>query len=108
MKGLAIWIIESDHKNPNDFYVRTDESEHYTALWVAYAHSIESANALLQEASAELELGETSIIRTSPVADYQDDIPDRAKAKIQELAKKIKDTEDVQMAAWISSNGGLW
>lgn len=108
MENLTIWIIESRHKNPNDFYVKVDGSDYYKGFWVANAKSIPLANELMMEACAELDLGTVEIVATTTAARMSDATPKEAREKIKHLVDQIKAKEDVQLAAWISSNGGLW
>lgn len=108
MTDLKIWIIESKHKNPNDFYVKVDGSDNYTGFWVANTESIASANELMMEACNDLDLGTAEIIHTSTVTELSDAVQNEVKEKINSLASQLKGKEDVQLAAWISSNGGLW
>lgn len=109
MSLLKIWIVESKHIGPNGFYVKVDESEFYTAYWVAVTMSKESANALVLEASDDLDLGNIEIIDTHL---YDPDVvceSEIVRSRIDSWAEKIQhDKEDVQMAAWVSVNGGLW
>ncbi len=108
MTNLTIWIIESKHKNPNNFYVKVDGSDYYTGFWVAKTESIASAKELMLEACDELDLGDIEIIRTTTAIELSNTIPKEIEDKIDHLSKQITDQKDVQLAAWISSNGGLW
>lgn len=108
MKDLTIWIIESKHRNPNDFYVKVDGSNYYTGFWVANSESTDSANDLMMEACNELDLGDVEIVRMTTASELSKTTPKEIKEKINHLISQLKDKEDVQLAAWISSNGGLW
>lgn len=110
MPELSIWIVESKHENPNSFYVKVDGSSYYTSVWVANTNSLSSANKLTIEACAELDLGNVEIVHTTPLIEIESEtrISNELKERIKTLAEQIHDQEDVQMAAWISSNGGLW
>lgn len=108
MPENAIWVIKSKHRDPNDFYVKVDGSEFYIATWVALAKNKDNALSMTETTLSELELGNAEIIEiySRNAKDAKEDA---------EIYQKILDTfpilngqEDVQLAAWKSSNGGLW
>ncbi len=108
MSELNIWVAESKQIDPNDFYVKVDGSDFYTAYWVVCSSSKEKAQKLVIDVSEELVLGETEIIGlqlyTSEALVKNEEITER----IQQLVDKFQDQEDAQIAAWVSSSGGLW
>lgn len=108
MTNFSIWIIESKHKNPNNFYVKVDGSPSYTGFWVANTKSVTAANELVMEACSELDLGEVDIVSTIQSTELSGVVPKEVKEKIDRLIDQAKNHEDVHLAAWVSSNGGLW
>lgn len=102
------WIIVSRHVNPNDFYVKVDGSDFYTAFWIASSKTKEAALSLVHETICELDLGEAEITEAGLYcADHL--IKNTGVAEgIQDSIEKLEDREDVQLAAWVSSEGGLW
>lgn len=108
MSAPKIWIVTSRHINPNDFYVKVDGSEFYTAYWVANTNSASTAEASVIEATEELDLGQVEIQHT---ADYLgQSFSDIAEVNIaiEAAVEKYKDSNETQLAAWISSQGGKW
>lgn len=107
MKTSKIWIIESAHINPHDFYIDLDGSPSYKAYWVAQTKSEQEAEQLTQATAAELELGDINIIQTTLYSENtQVELPD-VLTRIKDIVSHFEDYEDVQLAAWISSEGGL-
>lgn len=108
MTDLKIWIIKSRHKDPNDLYVKIDGSNHYFGFWVASARSFASAENLMTEAANDLNLGKISVVKIVLFDELGDITSNEIKERITMLTKKLERREDVQLAAWVSSNGGLW
>lgn len=108
MADLTMWIIESKHKNPSDFYVKVDGSDYYTGSWVANTISTQLAKKLVKEVCTELNLGNVEFISVTPFTNHTHSTSKELQEKINHLASQIKDHEDAQLAAWSSSNGGLW
>ncbi|WP_041599065.1 hypothetical protein [Hahella chejuensis] len=108
MNSLRLWIVQSKQTNPSDFYVRVENSEFYSAYWIARSSSTQRAEALVLETAEELALGDTEIIKTQPY-DPEALIKDAmVTAKIRSMSTKLRGQEDAQLAAWISSEGRLW
>ena len=108
MSNFRLWVVESRQTSPNDFYVKVDGSEFYTAYWVVRSSSKQRAEELVLEASEELVLGDTEIIETQP---YEQDalIKDETlMERIRLMSTKLSEQEDAQLGAWVSSDGGLW
>ena len=107
MENLQIWIIESTHVNPDNFFVELDGSPSYKAYWVAQTHSAQEAEKLTRDIADELELGEVKIVQTILYA--ENTIIDSAEVttRIKDIVSNFQHYEDAQMAAWISSEGGL-
>jgi len=102
------WVAVTQQINPNDFYVRVDDSDFYIAYWVVLSTSQDSAHDLVMTVAEELLLGETSIL---DVSQYQpgDNIHSEAVTqRVQDLIAKLANQEGAQIAAWISEHGGLW
>lgn len=107
MTNLQIWIIESTHMNPEDFFVELDGSPSYKAYWVAQTHSAQEAEKLTRDIAGELELGEIKIVQTIL---YEENLiieSEDITARITDIVSNFQHYEDAQLAAWISSNGGL-
>lgn len=104
MNATATWIVESKHLDPNDFYVKVDGSDFYTAYWVANASNDQQAISLALEASEELDLGETEIQEAIEYSGQQ--ISNTA--EVDAAIGKYTISEDIQLAAWISYQGGKW
>lgn len=108
MSATGIWIIKSKHLNPNDFYVKVDGSDFYTAYWVANASSGQQATSLALEACEELDLGQVEIQEASEYSDQQiSNIPE-VDAAIKAATEKYAASGEAQLAAWVSSQGGKW
>lgn len=107
MTSLQIWIIESSHTNPDDFFVELDGSPSYKAYWVAQTDSVQEAERLTRDIAGELELGEVKIVQT--ILYVENTIIESAEvtARIEDIVNNFQHYEDAQMAAWISSEGGL-
>lgn len=108
MVESRIWIIKSIQTNPNALYVKVDGSEFYIAIWVACAKNKEEALSTTSAAISELELGETEVIVV-----YSYDQSDKQENRV--ITERVADTikilngqEDVQLAVWSTSNGGIW
>lgn len=108
MSAKRTWIIKSKHINPNDFYVKVDGSESYTAYWITKAANDEQARSLALEACEELDLGEVDI---EDVIEYSgkkiSGAPDVDSA-IEAAVVKFAESNEAQLAAWVSSQGGKW
>lgn len=108
MSATGRWIIKSQHLNPNNFYVKVDGSDFYTAYWVANTSSSQQAISLTLETSDELDLGQTEIQETIEYSGQQiSNIPE-VDAAIHAATEKHTISGDVQLAAWVSSQGGKW
>ena len=108
MSDLNLWIVKSTHKNPEDFYVKVDDSDCYTAYWVVRASDEVAVSRLVEEGSSELEFG---AIEVNQIYQYPSDfsVNDASiKQSVDEGVNKLGDGEDAQLGAWISENGGLW
>lgn len=108
MKATATWIIKSKHLNPNDFYVKVDGSDFYTAYWIANATNNEHATSLALEASDELDLGDVEIQEATEYSGQQiSNIPE-VNAAIETAKEKYAASNEAQLAVWVSSQGGKW
>jgi hypothetical protein len=107
MTDLQIWIIESAHVNPDNFFVELDGSPSYKAYWVAQTHSAQEAEKLTRDIAGELELGEVKIVQTVLYAANSIIESEDVTARIEDIVSNFQHYEDAQMAAWISSEGGL-
>lgn len=108
MNATGIWIIKSKHLNPNDFYVKVDGSDFYTAFWVVNAPSDQQATSMTLEACEELDLGQFEIQEAIEFSDQHiSDIPEVDTA-IKTAIEKYSGSNDAQLAAWVSSQGGKW
>ncbi len=108
MENNPLWVIETKHIDPNDFYVKVDGSPFYTAFWVARAADPDIAQALLNETAEELVLGETTVISTIPFNSENMSIASEVMEKINARIVKLGKSDDIRLAAWITSTGGLW
>ena len=108
MNATGIWIIKSKHLNPNDFYVKVDGSDFYTAYWVANAASDQQATSLTLEASDELDLGQTEIQEATVYTGQQLSSVPEIETAIKAAVEKYATSNEAQLAAWVSSQGGKW
>lgn len=77
-------------------------------MWIVSTTSRDSALSTVHEAVTELELGKTEIVDANLyTSDYSITDPAVLK-KIESMIERVGNHEDTQLAAWISSNGGLW
>lgn len=108
MNKLKQWLVISKQTQPSDFYVKTDDSDYYTAYWVAFAYRKEKAKKLVLETVKDLSLGKTELIELQP---YTEDMKIHSREIMQRIrshTKKQTKQEDVLLAAWVSSKGKLW
>jgi hypothetical protein len=108
MNAQKTWIVKSRHINPNDFYVKVDGSDFYTAFWKTSANSEQEACALALQASDELELGDAEIIEATVYAAQWVADTAEVNGRIDLMVDKYKESSETQLAAWVSSAGGLW
>jgi hypothetical protein len=108
MTATGTWIIKSKHLNPNDFYVKVDGSDFYTAYWVANAASDQQATSLTLEASDELDLGQTEIQEAIVYTGQQLSSVPEIDSAIKAAVEKYAASSEAQLAAWVSSQGGKW
>lgn len=104
----AIWIIKSRHINPNDFYVKVDGSDFYSAYWVANTQSDEQARSMALETSEELVLGQVEILEAIAYTGQSISNKPEVNAAIKAAVEKYTAPNEIQLAAWISSQGRLW
>lgn len=108
MNSTVVWIIKSKHINPDSFYVRVDGSDFYTAYWIANTSCEQQATSLVLETCDELVLGQVEIEEVIEYSCQQiSNIPEVDTA-IKEAKEKHVIPNDTQLAAWISSQGGMW
>ncbi len=108
MSAKGTWIIKSKHINPNDFYVKVDGSEFYTAYWVVKAANDEQARSLALEACEELDLGVVDIEDVIGYAGQKISGAQDVDSAIETAVVKFAESNEAQLAAWISSQGGKW
>lgn len=108
MRAIGTWIIKSRHTNPNDFYVRVDGSDFYTAYWVAKAADNEQAKSLALEACEELDLGEVDIQEVTGYSGQKVSGTQEIDSAIEAAVEKFSAAGEAQLAAWVSSQGGKW
>jgi NurA-like 5'-3' nuclease len=108
MNVTGTWIIKSRHINPNAFYVRVDGSDFYTAYWVANTQHDEQARSMALEASEELVLGQVEILEGIIYSGQLISNEPEVDAAINAAVGKYTTLNEVHLAAWISSQGGLW
>lgn len=108
MSATDIWIVKSRHTNPNNFYVKVDGSEFYIAYWRAIAQNEQQAHLLVLEASEELVLGNTEIIEATDYQEHLIEDTTEVQDAINSAVEKFKESNETQLAAWITANGGLW
>lgn len=108
MNAQKTWIVKSRHTNPNDFYVKVDGSDFYTAFWKTSANSDQEACALALEASDELDLGHTEIIEARVYAAQWVADTAEVNVRINLMVGRYKESSKTQLAAWVSSAGRLW
>lgn len=108
MSAPKIWIVTSRHINPNDFYVKVDGSEFYTAYWVANVDSASKAEASVVEATEELDLGQVEIKGSADYSGQSFSDIEAVNTAIKEAVERYKDFSEAQLAAWVSSQGGKW
>lgn len=108
MTALQLWVVTSKHTNPNDFYVKVDGSEFYTAYWVANTQSATDAEASVMEAADELDLGEVEIVGIACFTGQAFSEVSGVDGAIHAAAEKHKNSREAQLAAWVSSQGGKW
>ncbi|AQT61079.1 hypothetical protein [Cellvibrio sp. PSBB023] len=108
MSATGRWIIKSKHLNPNNFYVKVDGSDFYTAYWVANTSNSQQAISLTLETSDELDLGQTEIQETIEYSGQQISNTPEVDAAIHAAIAKHTISGDVQLAVWVSSQGGKW
>lgn len=108
MSATGTWIIKSRHINPNAFYVRVDGSDFYTVYWVANTQDDEQARSMALEASVELVLGQVEILEAIIYTGQLISDEPKVNAAIKAAAGKYTTLNEVHLAAWISSQGGLW
>lgn len=108
MNAIRTWIIKSKHLNPNGFYVKVDASDFYIAYWVANTSNSQQAISLTLETSDELDLGQTEIQETIEYSGQQISNTPEVDAAIHAAMEKHTISGDVQLAAWVSSQGGKW
>jgi hypothetical protein len=102
------WIVKSKHINPNDFFVKVDGSDFYTAFWKASANSEGEACVLALEASDELGLGDTEVIEAAVHAPNCVSDTAEVNARIDLMVDKYRESSETQLVAWVSSSGGIW
>ncbi len=103
-----IWIVKSKHINPNGFYVKVDNSDFYTAYWIANTSSDQRAISLVLETSEELDLGQVEIQEAVEYSGQQISNMPEVDAAIKAAKEKHKAFGDAQLAAWVTSLGGKW
>ena len=108
MNATGTWIIKSKHFNPNDFYVKVDGSDFYTAYWIANASSDQQATSLTLEACEELDLGQVEIQEAIEYSGQQISNMPEVDAAIKTAKEKYASPNEAQLAAWVSSQGGKW
>lgn len=108
MTDMNLWVVTSTHQNPNDFYVKVDGSQYYTAYWVVRCTDERSIDALVLNVADELDLGNCAIkSRDFYPSGFHTDDP-KIRHAVEENFSKLENGEDVQLGAWVSANGGLW
>ena len=108
MNSIVVWVVKSRHIKPNNFYVKVDGSDFYTAYWVANKSSEQQATSLVLETCDELILGQVEIEEVIEYSGQQiSNIPE-VDTVIKEAKEKHVIPNDTQLAAWISSQGGMW
>lgn len=108
MNDFSLWVVESAHTNPTDFYVRVDGSDIYIAYWIVCSSSEGRAQQLASQVSEELLLGNTETIAIYPYRPGDLVKDDNVTARMGKISTKFSAQEDIQLAAWITSEGGLW
>lgn len=108
MSKRETWIIKSKHIKPNDFYVKVDGSDFYTAYWVAKAANKEQARSLALEACEELDLGEVNIQEVIEFSGQRIFGVLEIDLVIAAAIEKFSASREAQLAAWVSSQGRRW
>ncbi|HEY8939153.1 MAG TPA: hypothetical protein VIM59_03145 [Cellvibrio sp.] len=103
-----IWIVKSKHINPNGFYLKVDNSDCYTAYWIANTSSDQQAISLVLETSEELDLGQVEIQEAIEYSGQQISNVPEVDTAIKAAKEKFTAYGDVQLAAWVTSLGGKW
>ncbi|OZG71576.1 hypothetical protein BTA51_20045 [Hahella sp. CCB-MM4] len=108
MSERNLWVIESKHTDPNDFYVKVDGAEFYSAYWMVYSSSIQNAEELVLETSEDLGLGDVDIVDIQQYRDNAVVVDSEITERLRALSTKIEGPEEAQLGAWVSLRKGLW
>lgn len=107
MSKAIQWVVQTKHVNPDDFYVKTDGSEEYSAYWIANAPSAEEAQAITLETAADLELGQSKWVASTAFAEDIETGSQAIKSQLLETAAQFKEAMAARLAAWVSQNGAV-
>jgi len=108
MDNNPLWVIETKHIDPNDFYVKVDGSPFYTAYWVARSADKKGVELLLINVISDLVLGKHEVISIShPDVNFVVGNSE-INSRVNDGFGMLSGAEDIQLAAWITVKGGLW
>ena len=108
MSKKSIWIIKTKHIKPNNFYVKVDGSDFYTAYWIANTSNEQQAISLVLETCTELDLGQVEIQDIIKYSGQQISNVSEVDTAIKVAKEKHAASGEAQLAAWITSLGGKW
>lgn len=107
MSKAIQWVVQTKHTNPDDFYVKTDGSEEYSAYWIANAPSAEEAQTIALETAADLELGQSTWVASTLFAEDLHIGNYAIKTQLIATAAQCDEAMAARLAAWVSQNGAV-